>query len=74
MSEEKWKRNEAKDGWMPCCKKCGEPFPDGMIGDVKNYPDDGVVAVFFSCEHCNEESDFTYRPFRPYHTAKGQRE
>ena len=62
MSEEKWKMNEAKDGIMPCCKKCGKAFADGDIGDVKNYPEDGVVAVFFKCESCGEESDFTYVP------------
>jgi len=57
-----WKRNEANDGWMPCCNKCGKPYPDAHIGDVKNYPEDGAIAVFFTCEECGEESDFTYNP------------
>ena len=47
---------------MPCCHKCGEPFADGDIGDAKNYPDDGVIAVFFTCEDCKEESEFIYVP------------
>ncbi len=70
----KWKKNEARDGWMPCCGKCGEPFSDAHPGDVKNYPDDGLVAVFFKCDNCTEpdgfggllrlESIFYYKPMR----------
>ena len=59
---EKWMKNEDGDGYMPCCKKCGKPFEDAEVGDVKNYPEDGCVAVFFTCEDCKEESDFTYKP------------
>jgi hypothetical protein len=66
-----YKRNEAKDGWMPCCSKCGEPYPDAEPADVKNYPDDGLVAVFFKCENCKDEngepleSMFYYKPYKP---------
>ncbi|MDD1469617.1 hypothetical protein MEO43_31285 [Dolichospermum sp. ST_sed5] len=57
-----YKKNQSKDGWMPCCFKCGEPFDDGDIGDAKNYPDDGVIAVFYTCEKCDVESEFIYVP------------
>jgi RNase P subunit RPR2 len=59
---EKWMKNQAGDGYMPCCKKCGNPFEDAEVGDVKNYPEDGGIAVFFTCEDCKEESEFTYKP------------
>ncbi len=59
-----FKRNVMKDGYMPCCGKCGKPYPDAEPGDVKNYPDDGAVAVFFTCDVCKEESSFTYKPVR----------
>lgn len=49
---------------MPCCHKCDKPFSDGEIGDVKNYPYDGLVAVFFKCSNCGEESQFIYEPFK----------
>ena len=61
-------KNEAKDGYMPCCSKCHKPFGDAEIGDVKNYPAGGRVAVFFKCNTCKDEhgndleSDFTYKP------------
>ena len=35
---------------------------------MKNYPEDGCIAVFFKCNVCkdehgnNLESDFTYKP------------
>ena len=47
---------------MPCCAFCGLPYPDAHIGEVKNYPDDGVILVFFTCETCNKESEFIYIP------------
>lgn len=59
-----YKQNAAGDGEMPCCAKCQEPYGDGDIGDAKNYPEDGVIAVFFTCEKCKEESQFTYVPWR----------
>ncbi|KKR01650.1 MAG: hypothetical protein UT24_C0003G0057 [Candidatus Woesebacteria bacterium GW2011_GWB1_39_12] len=68
MSDECYMRNEAKDGYMPCCSKCHKPFEDAEIGDVKNYPEDGRVSVFFKCNSCRDEggadleSDFTYKP------------
>jgi len=62
MSEEFYQMNESKDGYAPCCKKCHKRFADGDIGDVKNYPADGRVTVFFTCEDCGEESSFTYMP------------
>ena len=61
----KWKRNQMGDGDMPCCGKCGKAYGDGEIGDVKNYPDDGLVVVFFTCEHCKEESQFYYIRYKP---------
>ena len=57
-----YRTNQAGDGHEPCCGKCGEPYGDGDIGEVKNYPDDGEIAVFFTCEACHEESQFSYRP------------
>lgn len=59
-----WKLNEIGDGYMPCCYSCGKPYADGDIGDVKNYPDDGAIAVFFICGDCDEESMFVYKPLR----------
>ena len=70
MNDGSYKRNQSKDGWMPCCSECGQPFGDGDIGDVKNYPDDGLVAVFFKCENCKDdagdslESRFNYQPYK----------
>ena len=64
MTDGKYVKNMADDGWLPICGKCGKPYPDSHIGDVKNYPEDGVIAVFFTCEVCGEESDFTYIPYR----------
>jgi len=52
------------DGWMPCCRECGEPYKDGEIGEVKNYPDDGLVTIFFTCENCRVESQFIYQPYK----------
>ncbi len=59
---------------MPCCGYCGQPFPDAEPGDVKNYPEDGIVAVFFECDACSitkedgtvikKESIFYYKPMR----------
>lgn len=57
-----YQSNEAGDGFMPCCAFCGKPYPDADIGQVKNYPEDGVIAVFFICEGCGEESEFIYAP------------
>lgn len=62
MTEE-WMRNEAGDGYMPVCPKCHTPYEDSEIGDVKNYPEDGLVSVFFTCKKCGEETSFTYRPY-----------
>jgi DNA-directed RNA polymerase subunit M/transcription elongation factor TFIIS len=54
--EAKMVRNDAGDGWKPVCPKCGYEFEDGETnGSLKNYPDDGVVAVFFNCPRCKEE-------------------
>ena len=61
MTEE-YMPNEAGDGYMPVCPKCHTPFEDSEIGDVKNYPEDGVVAVFFKCKKCGTETDFIYVP------------
>jgi hypothetical protein len=57
-----YQKNESGDGFVPCCYNCGKPFADGDIGDAKNYPDDGVVAVFYTCEKCDVESEFVYVP------------
>lgn len=62
--------NEMKDGYKPCCAFCGQPYPDGEIGDVKNYPADGLVSVFFTCEKCGKESEFLYEPYKPLHYLK----
>lgn len=56
-----YKLNQSKDGYMPCCPKCGTEFEDGEIGDVKNYPADGRISVFFTCNECKEESSFIYK-------------
>lgn len=63
MNEELYLENEAKDGYMPCCNLCHKPFEDGDIGEVKNYPEDGLVSVFFECKTCKEESSFCYKPY-----------
>ena len=60
----KWKRNQSDDGWMPCCAYCSKVFADAEIGDVKNYPEDGHVSVFFECKDCDEESQFIYTPVK----------
>ena len=65
MANGRYMLNEAGDGYKPCCAKCGKPFPDAEVGDVKNYPDDGLIMAFFTCEQCGEESKFTYEPYQP---------
>lgn len=54
----KFVKNEMKDGVMPVCPHCGEPYPDACYGEVKNYPDDGSLAVFMQCENedCKKEA------------------
>lgn len=64
MTKGKYVRNQADDGWLPICGNCDAPYPDSHIGDVKNYPDDGLIAVFFTCEKCGVESSFEYIPYR----------
>ena len=59
-----FKRNQSDDGFLPVCK-CRHEFEDAAIGEVKNYPDDGEVAVFFPCPKCKEEVSFTYVPYWP---------
>lgn len=60
--QEEYMANESKDGYMPVCPTCHKPYGDAEIGDVKNYPADGVIAVFFTCDICKEEASFTYIP------------
>ena len=56
----KFIKNESKDGVLPVCPHCGVEYPDACVGDVKNYPDDGMVAVFMICESCGEEAEATF--------------
>jgi hypothetical protein len=65
MVDGKYIKNQAADGWKPVCGKCKKAFPDAEIGDTKNYPEDGLLAVFYTCESCHEESDFVYQPYEP---------
>ena len=59
----KWMKNQANDGWMIVCPECNEPIPDGEIGDAKNYPEDGDIAVFFKCPNCGaEDIEGIYQP------------
>jgi len=62
-----YKENESKDGYKPCCGKCKKPFPDGAeeLISGKNYPADGLIAIFIKCEDCGEESRFYYTPMKP---------
>lgn len=55
---EKYVKNQSKDGVLPVCPYCDTPYPDACYGEVKNYPEDGMVSVFMRCEggSCNEES------------------
>lgn len=57
--EPKWIRNQSDDGDRPVCPYCDEPYGDGDIFDIKNYPDDGIGAVFFPCVNCEKESEIT---------------
>jgi len=57
----KYIKNEVKDGVLPVCPYCGEKYPDACYGEVKNYPDDGGLAVFMECENCNEEAQAWFR-------------
>ncbi|MEW6540596.1 MAG: hypothetical protein AB1402_03125 [Bacillota bacterium] len=59
----KYRLNDAGDGYMPVCGNCEKAFPDAEIGTAKNYPDDGLVAVFFECGYCGEESVHYYQPY-----------
>jgi len=65
MTTGKYVKNEAGDGWKPVCGKCSLEFEDGEIGNTKNYSEDGIMAVFFTCPECKEESEFYYQPFKP---------
>ena len=58
----KYLKNSSLNGGMPMCGECKVPYSDGHVGEVKNYPDDGIVAVFFTCEECGKESTFYYTP------------
>lgn len=49
-------RNQSDDGWKPTCGECGYEFEDAETdGEIKNYPEDGGVAVFFNCPNCKDE-------------------
>lgn len=54
--EPKWIRNRTKDGDMPACPYCDKLYEDAARFDIKNYPDDGMAAIFFSCENCKKEA------------------
>jgi hypothetical protein len=50
---------------MIVCPLCLEPIQDGEIGEVKNYPEDGRIAVFFDCPNPNcpgEDIEGIYQP------------
>ena len=47
----KWITNEY-DNPIPVCPYCDEPYGDGDIFNVKNYPDDGGAVMFLICEDC----------------------
>jgi hypothetical protein len=55
--------NQEKDGLMPVCPHCGAIYTDACYGKVKNYPDDGMLAVFMKCENgpCGEEAQALFR-------------
>ena len=50
----KYIKNESKDGLLPMCPYCGVEYSDTCYGEVKNYPDDGVLAVFMQCKNCDK--------------------
>jgi hypothetical protein len=50
---------------VPACPTCTIPFPDGEAGDVKNYRDDKLFAIFFTCENCHRESEFYAKYYKP---------
>ena len=56
---EEYIENQSKDGVLPVCPYCGKEYPDACYGEVKNYPDDGGLAVFMKCEEdgCGEEAE-----------------
>ena len=53
--------------WFPVCPKCEEPYSDGQILEVKNYPDDGGALLFLECESCKTEAqlDFSWSQLQP---------
>ena len=51
--EPTWLRNDADDGDKPVCPYCNKPYPDAAVFDIKNYPEDGTLALFFPCERCD---------------------
>ena len=57
----KYIKNQHKDGILPVCPYCEKPYPDACYGEVKNYPDDGGLAVFMNCESCDEEAQATFQ-------------
>ncbi len=73
----KYMTNQHADGVMPVCPYCEQPYADGDVGDFKNYPADGLIAVFFMCERSDcpsnspeseyhkEDAIFYYVPYEP---------
>jgi len=53
--EPNWVKNKYGDD-KPKCSYCEEPYGDGDIFEIKNYPHDGHACIFFPCETCKEEA------------------
>ena len=65
MKYGKYRKNTADDGLMPCCASCQRALEEDCDGGVKNYPQDGLVAVFLTCAACGTKSGFYYQPYKP---------
>lgn len=57
---ETFNENQSKDGVCPVCPHCELEYPDASYGEIKNYPEDGMVAVFMYCEHCATEAEVLF--------------
>ena len=52
-AQPKWIVNEYGDP-NPVCPYCEDPYCDGDIFDVKNYPADGGGIMFLICQNCKD--------------------
>lgn len=53
-----WKLNK-EGNCIPSCPYCSKEYDDGAIFNIKNYPADGIAAIFYQCERCGEEAEDT---------------